>query len=385
MRTETGVVSRGWLGVILLAGCAAGESETIGAANLSSALSVGDGSTTGPVDATSEAGDTTTAQPTTGTGGPDPTANPTAPETDSGAGGASSGSTGSPGGPCMLAVDCDDANACTEDNCINSVCAHNPVDCDDGFDCTTDACDPLSGACTNAPDDAACDDADACTGVESCSAATGCVAGTPVTCTDGASCTMDVCDPGTGTCSFNPIDACNSGDGCCPFGCSVADTDCSCSNLALAATASSSGGGSNATGYGPASWNDGNGESSCDVNCSNQCFGWIDNGPSPQGAWMQLQWGSSQDIGSMVIDGIAAGGCQSTQRGLAGGDIQYWNGATWVDAQSFSGGTGDLEFTFDPPLQTSRLRIYDAVAPAGNGFNSLAFEWYVYEPLGCTP
>ena len=87
----------------------------------------------------------------------------------------------------------------------------------------------------------------------------------------------------------------------------------------------------------------------------------------------------------MVIDGEVPFSCfPGSNRTLAGGTIQWWNGASWIDAQSFSGGSGDLEFDFDPPLQTTRIRVYNVVAPPG-GNNSLAFEWYVYEPLGCTP
>ncbi len=369
-------------GVILLAGCAGGESDTVGAVNLSGGLSQGGATgtpTTGmPQTGTSGSPDDTTLPETTG---PQPTtASSTDPVTASGT---SDGDTDPTGAFCMFAEDCEDDDPCTEDNCVNSACSNTAVDCDDGVACTMDACNPATGACINTPDDAACDDGDLCTGVETCNGGLGCVEGEPVMCTDLQACTADSCIPATGMCTFQEITMCNAGDGCCPLGCSVADTDCTCTNLALAATPTSSGGGSNGTGYGPLNWTDGNDEDACPANCF-QCFGWIDNGPSPTGAWMQLEWASSQVIGSMFVDGIAAGGCQATSRGLAGGTVQWWNGAGWVDAQTFSGASGDVEFTFDPPLQTTRLRIFNAVTPPG-GSNSLMFEWYVYEPLGCTP
>jgi hypothetical protein len=376
-----------WLALGLTA-CAGGESDTVGAINLTAPSgsngegSTGDVETTGGTggdadsDATSDTSPTT--DPTNPTDPSDPTTNPTDPTTDPSA-------TSGPPLDCMFAEDCDDADACTVDNCVNSLCSNEPVDCDDSIECTIDSCDPVSGACQNTPDDTACDDGNACTGSETCSAATGCVPGDAVTCNDAQACTMDACDPATGMCSFNAIEACTSGDGCCPLGCSVADSDCTCTNLAVGATATSSGGGVDSTGYGPSTWVDGAGEASCVAGCNNQCFGWISNGSTPSGAWMQLQWPSTQVIGSMVIDGEVPFTCfPSFNRTLAGGTIQWWNGASWIDAQSFSGGSGNLEFSFDPPLETTRIRVYNVVAPAG-GSNSLAFEWYVYEPLGCTP
>ena len=72
-----------------------------------------------------------------------------------------------------------------------------PVDCDDADACTDDSCDAQTGGCTNAP--VSCDDGDACT-VDSCNAATGC---------------------------SNVAPACQNGDGCCPSGCdSGNDSDC---------------------------------------------------------------------------------------------------------------------------------------------------------------
>jgi hypothetical protein len=82
--------------------------------------------------------------------------------------------------------------------------------CDDGIACTADACNPLSGLCEHAPDDAACDDGNACT-QDSCSPMTGCVNDPgPLNgsaCDDGNACTAnDVCS--AGMCAGTPID-CN--------------------------------------------------------------------------------------------------------------------------------------------------------------------------------
>ena len=161
------------------------------------------------------------------------------------------------GRPCTDGDDCDDDNNCNgietcseEGRCVGGT----PLDCDDGFACTVDSCDSefdngdgTTGACVNTASNSECDDfigctlntcdpdaasADAdgcvyptddgyceddqfCDGVETCApdtagsdATTGCLAGTPPTCDDGATCTVDTCDPeaagGTGACDFAP-------------------------------------------------------------------------------------------------------------------------------------------------------------------------------------
>ncbi len=371
-------------------GCAGGESDSIGL-GLSAGVpggGVGDDTTSGGPETASRTDGDPTSDPTqtASTEATDPDGSDTDdPTTAASASGSETGdATTGPVLDCMFAEMCDDGNPCTEDNCLNSVCVNEPVTCDDGIVCTLDACDPATGACSNAPDDAACSDADLCNGAETCQVDLGCVPGTAVTCADADVCTADACVPATGLCEFDTIEACAGGDGCCPIGCSVAaDNDCTCSNLALGATASSSGGGSDGTGYGPANWVDGAPESSCNADCT-QCFGWIQNGSSPTGAWMQLDFGSDQLVGSMFVDSIAPGGCSGADRAIAGGTVQYWSAGAWVTAATFAGESGDLSFSFDPPFTTSRIRINNVVTPAG-GSNSLAFEWYVYQPLGCTP
>ncbi|MDI7269261.1 MAG: MYXO-CTERM sorting domain-containing protein, partial [Myxococcota bacterium] len=140
------------------------------------------------------------------------------------------------------ALDCDDENPCTIDNCdAVDGCVHGPeadetpcstaticggtcsagvctggipVDCDDDNPCTTDSCDPTTYECRNIAraDGATCDDEDACTTGESCSSGV-CTGGTTVTCDDDNDCTTDTCDTSTGC--VNTITAgatCDDGD-----------------------------------------------------------------------------------------------------------------------------------------------------------------------------
>ncbi len=130
--------------------------------------------------------------------------------------------------------------------------------CDDGIECTMDVCDPESGQCSFAPRAQVCDDQNPCTS-DSCDVRSGCVHedlngqpcddGSSCTdadlcvdgacrgqareaccdvhsdCDDGNACTMDVCDPVAGTCSYDSAavegqpcdadgDACTTSDHC---------------------------------------------------------------------------------------------------------------------------------------------------------------------------
>jgi hypothetical protein len=58
-----------------------------------------------------------------------------------------------------------------------------------------------------------CDDFDLCNGTEQCGGAQTCEAGPPVVCTDNDACTVDACDPATGTCA-NPGVDCDDLDPC---------------------------------------------------------------------------------------------------------------------------------------------------------------------------
>ncbi len=128
--------------------------------------------------------------------------------------------------PCSLAVECDDGNACNGKETCNVVCQPGvPVNCSDGIQCTTDACDPPTGACTHAPNDAFCDDGFNCNGKESCSAQKGCVTTGSIACDDGVACTLDLCQE-PGTCVHAPNDGicddgklCNGAEVCTAKGC----------------------------------------------------------------------------------------------------------------------------------------------------------------------
>ncbi len=82
---------------------------------------------------------------------------------------------------------------------------------DDANPCTADSCDPLTGVTVHGPlaEGSACDDdLDACTGVGTCTAGAACnFAAAPVV-NDADACTVDACDPATGTVTHEPIPGC---------------------------------------------------------------------------------------------------------------------------------------------------------------------------------
>ncbi len=80
------------------------------------------------------------------------------------------GVTGTGGGPaCTTDAECDDSNACTDDACVDGVCAflNNTVTCDDDNECTDDdAC--VDAACVGTPNAIVCDDLSSCTSDDKC-------------------------------------------------------------------------------------------------------------------------------------------------------------------------------------------------------------------------
>jgi hypothetical protein len=82
---------------------------------------------------------------------------------------------------CAVDADCLDGSLCNGvETCSGGSCAPGtPVGCDDGLLCTIDSCNPASGTCTHVADP--CDDGDGCT-ADSCDEATGCahVAAPPI-------------------------------------------------------------------------------------------------------------------------------------------------------------------------------------------------------------
>ena len=132
-------------------------------------------------------------------------------------------------------VDCDDGNDCTEDLCDRGTgeCTHphrpdgaecdfgelpgvcesgvcvdaelcREVDCSDGNDCTDDLCDLVDASCSNPNrvDGAACE-VDELPGECAEGVCIGLCEG--VDCEDDNPCTMDGCDPVTGTCPHTPV------------------------------------------------------------------------------------------------------------------------------------------------------------------------------------
>ena len=93
--------------------------------------------------------------------------------------------------PCVSDAECEDGDACNgEERCDPSRgCLPGiSIDCEDGLICTVDRCDPATGTCSSRSVGRLCDDADECT--------------------------TDICAPGSG-CTYtpNPDADCNGGDG----------------------------------------------------------------------------------------------------------------------------------------------------------------------------
>jgi hypothetical protein len=160
----------------------------------------------------------------------------------------------------------------------------------------------------------------------------------------------------------------------CPEGCSGGQcSTCGVAgaNVAPAATASMSAGGSGA--FGPTSLNDGLLQSNCQ-------YAWITTGTSLGGsAYLQYNWSSAQTLWGMWIDTepSSGSGCLGAAgRGLEGGDVQWWNGSSWVTDGTVTGQTGDWSWQFGSPVTTTAVRIYRAYSYTAN--NALVFEWEVY-------
>ena len=149
--------------------------------------------------------------------------------------------TGACGLPFVDGAPCDDGDLCTVgDTCLAGACDPGPATTcpDDGDPCVTDVCNPATGACgVNAPDATPCEDGDLCTLLDTCTAGL-CTAGGPKSCADdGNPCTAGVCDPATGACSDIPDngtpcedgDLCTSGDACLAGAC-LPGTPTTCTN-----------------------------------------------------------------------------------------------------------------------------------------------------------
>jgi hypothetical protein len=97
---------------------------------------------------------------------------------------------------------------CDKGNCEGGIA----VNCNDGNPCTADDCEVETG-CFHEPDDADCTDANPCTSNDHCSAGV-CVGGDDVQCIDDNPCTDDTCDPEVGCIHSLNAAPCDDGDPC---------------------------------------------------------------------------------------------------------------------------------------------------------------------------
>jgi cysteine-rich repeat protein len=138
-----------------------------------------------------------------------------------------------------VTTSCDDNSVCTtQDTCSDSACAGQPLDCSDGNTCTEDLCHPVDGcfyeesAAASVPG-VVCDDGNPCTAGDTCSGQI-CAGPAATVCDDGISCSADFCDVALGGCTatFDPNN-CNDGfactiDDCTEVGCVHEVVDSSC-------------------------------------------------------------------------------------------------------------------------------------------------------------
>ncbi len=106
---------------------------------------------------------------------------------------------------------CTDGDACTiGDACLLGSCVGGAgFLCDDGDPCTTDGCDIADGCTFVAASGPDCDDGDACTEADTCQGGA-CTGGSAIDCDDGDACTADTCDA-AGGCQHGPDpDACSA-------------------------------------------------------------------------------------------------------------------------------------------------------------------------------
>ncbi len=115
---------------------------------------------------------------------------------------------------------CDDSDACTvNDRCVDGECTGEALNCDDKNECTLDECDPEIGCLHKPLSDTPCDDKNACTSDDTCH--NGICSGTVINCDDNNPCTTDFCNVSSG-CIYSPAtgkpcddsNACTTNDTC---------------------------------------------------------------------------------------------------------------------------------------------------------------------------
>jgi len=170
---------------------------------------------------------------------------------------------------------------------------------------------------------------------------------------DAANARCNVCQPNAAFCSgyvlhkcaangqADNVTTCTGTQVCNPAG----SCDPGCTNIGTAASASFSGGGS------------GNWDATHMINglnATNACdYTWVNSTATPGANYIQLNWAQNRTVGMIHIDTSANSGspavCTSASLGgagrtLSGGNVQWWNGAAWVDGGTFSGRTDDFDF-----------------------------------------
>ncbi|MEH6593103.1 MAG: carboxypeptidase regulatory-like domain-containing protein [Halioglobus sp.] len=137
------------------------------------------------------------------------------------------------GTACSVDSDCNDDLFCNgQESCNAGVCVAGPVvSCDDGDSCTLDICDESTNACLNTDTcgscsvDADCDDSLFCNGTEVCELGI-CQTGAPPVCDDGVFCNgAELCDEVSG-CLSSPPQTCDDGVSCTSDSCDVTSDQC---------------------------------------------------------------------------------------------------------------------------------------------------------------
>lgn len=170
-------------------------------------------------------------------------------------------------------------------------------------------------------------------------------------------------------------DGTNASCSTCATGC--AGDSCICSqgaNVAPTAIASLNSGSTSAT-YGPVRMNDGEMEDSCG-------FAWFHD-RDPQVGSIELEWSTPQVLWGIHLDTVSStdAPCAFTSnRTLASGSIEWWDGTDWVVDGVETGHINDWTYEFSAPIQTTKIRIHEALGVPQE--NPVVFEWQAFS---CSP
>lgn len=209
-------------------------------------------------------------------------------------------------------LDCDDDVFCNGlETCDPDLGGCQPgalPDLSDGIPCTVDSCDEELDMAIHVPDDDLCDDGQPCNGDETCSVAFDCVGGTTADLDDGVACTVDLCDPETGTITHEPDDGLCGASLCgvatCDpmMGCVVATVNDCCGNGVVE--------GSEACDDGNATDGDG-----CDSDCTDT---WIPDGPTCPNGGTSILGNPDFETGQLAPWTTQAGGAYMVNQAYEG-------------------------------------------------------------------